>query len=271
MSSPATTQAAPGAANAPHDFEALVDELNRYLRLRTIPIGMKRFKRREEMEAIPRVRRPTEKMVFDQIVGQARLLGWTVGVTAEDFAGPQCARPIGLSPRSPDWLSGQHMVGVWYETGSDASAHQAAMDCAPAGQHEALVVSPLTAGRIPDPDICLIYGTPGQMIIFINGLQYSGYKKLEFTVVGESACADSWGKALRTGEPSLSIPCYAERRFGGVADDEMLMALPPHYLPKVLDGLAKLSRNGFRYPISPWGVQNSPSASLARSYPDRKA
>lgn len=265
MSEPAAKQASPA-----YDYAALVDGLNQYLKLRTIPIGMKRFKTRAEMEAIPKIRRPQEKMVFDQVVGQARLLGWTVGVTADDFAGPQCARPIGLAPRSADWLSGQHMVGVWYETPQDASAHQAAMDCVPE-VYEAVVVSPLAAGRLDPPDICLIYATPGQMIIFINGLQYTGYKKLDFTVVGESACADSWGKALKTDEPSLSIPCYAERRFGGVSDEEMLMAIPPRYLSKVLDGLAKLSRNGFRYPISPWGVQNSPAASLARSYPDRKA
>ena len=262
----------PARASSPesYDYAALVDGLNRHLKLRTIPIGMKRYKTRAEMEAIPKIRRPKDKMVMDQIVGQSRLLGWTIGVTAEDFATPQCGRPVGLMPRSGDWLSGQHMVGVWFETGPDAAAHQEAMDCAPHGEYEAVVCSPLAAGRLDPPDICLIYGTPGQMILFINGLQYSGYKKLEFTVVGESACADSWGKALATDEPSLSIPCWAERSFGGVADDELLMALPPRYLPKVLDGLAKLNRNGFRYPIASWGVQNSPTASLARSYPGRK-
>ena len=54
---------------------------------------------------------------------------------------------------------------------------------------------------------------------------------------------------LATGEPSLSIPCYAERRYGGVLEDELLMALPPRYLPKIIDGLAHLSANGLRYPI----------------------
>lgn len=68
---------------------------------------------------------------------------------------------------------------------------------------------------------------PGAMIYFVNGLQWSGYRRFAWSVVGESACADSWGRALRTGEPSLSIPCFAERRSGGVLDDEMLMALAP--------------------------------------------
>ena len=79
------------------------------------------------------------------------------------------------------------------------------------------------------------------MIIFINGLQWAGYKKFQWGVVGESACADSWGRALKTGEPSLSIPCYAERRYGGVLDEEMLMAIPPHFLPKTIEGMKRLA------------------------------
>ena len=63
------------------------------------------------------------------------------------------------------------------------------------------------------------------MMYFINGLQWSGYKSFDWGVVGESACADSWGRALEDARAvSLSIPCFAERRYGGVLDDEMLMA-----------------------------------------------
>lgn len=254
------------AENTGYDYPALLDDLNRYLRLRSIPIGMKRYKTREEMEAIPRIRRPSSKLTTDQVVAQARQLGWTVGITMDDLVGAQCGAVVGLHPRDKEWLSGERMNGRWYGTLADASAHQEAMNCASYGDYEALAVSPLLSGRLNPPDICLIYGTPGQMITFINGLQYTGYKKLTFSVVGESACADSWGRALSTGEPSLSLPCYAERRFGGVADDELLMATPPSYLPGVVEGLAALSRNGFRYPIPPWGIQADPSASMAGSY-----
>lgn len=258
------------AAPAAYDYRALVEGLNRYLKLRTIPIGMKRFRTVADMERVPRVRRPQSRHALDQIVGQARHLGWTIGLTGEDLAGAQCAAPVGLHPRSEDWLSGALMEDVWFKTREDSAAHQAAMDCAPYGEYEALVVSPLASGRLDPPDICLIFGTPGQMILFVNGLQWSGYRKYTFTCVGESACADSWGRALATGEPSLSLPCYAERRFGGVADEELLMALPPHYLPKVVEGLAALDKRGLRYPIPPYGIQSDPAPSLAMSYPGRK-
>ena len=64
------------------DYSALVADLNRLLRLRATPIGMKMFKTREEMEAIPRIRRPKDIHTTDQIVGQACRNGWTVGTVS---------------------------------------------------------------------------------------------------------------------------------------------------------------------------------------------
>ena len=249
-----------------HDWPGLVDGLNRLLRLRTTPIGMKLFTSKQEMEAIPRIRRPKDIHTTDQIVGQASRNGWTVGITAEDLVGAQCSTVIGLHPRSDEWLSGDRMAGVWFKDLAEAGAHQQAMDVVPFGEYVAMAVSPLASGRLDPPDIALIYATPAQMILFINGLQWTGYKKLEWGCVGESACADSWGRALATGEPSLSIPCFAERRYGGVMEDELLMALPPSFLPKIISGMDQLSRNGLRYPIAQYGVNNDVRAGMGVSY-----
>ena len=254
------------ASDLDFDGAKVVDDLNLLLRLRTTPIGMKLFATQEDMEAIPKIRRPKDIHTTDQIVGQASRNGWTVGITAEDLVGAQCSTVIGLHPRSEEWLSGDRMNGVWYGSPEDAAAHQKAMDVVPFGDFEAMAVSPLASGRLNPPDICLIYATPAQMIIFINGLQWTGYKKLEFSCVGESACADSWGRALSTGEPSLSLPCFAERRYGGVMEDELLMAIPPHFLPKVVQGLEALAKNGLRYPIANYGVNNDVRAGMGVSY-----
>jgi uncharacterized protein (DUF169 family) len=149
-------------------------ELERVLKLRAIPIGMKLFESVEAMAAIPKIRRPKSTLhTTDQIVAQAARLGWTVGITAEDL-------------------------------------------------------------------------------------------------VGESACADSWGRALATRKPSLSIPCFAERRYGGVLDDEMLMACPPEDLSRALEGMAAMAKNGLRYPFPQYGIQQDVRAGMAASYPDRK-
>ena len=107
------------------------------------------------------------------------------------------------------------------------------------------------------------------MMYFIIGMQYVGYKKFDWGVVGETACADSWGRALSKREPSLSIPCFAERRYGGVLDDEMLMAIPPDQLDKAIKGMEALSKNGLRYPFPQYGIQNDVREGMARSYPGR--
>lgn len=245
-------------------------KLEALLRLRAIPFGMKLFERSADMEAIPRIRRPKSVHTLDQVVAQAARLGWTVGITSEDLVGNQCRAVVGLGrAKDETWYSGKHMTGVWFSTLEDASKHQAAMHCVDDGQYEALAVAPLASGRLDPPDIALFYATPGAMMYFINGLQWAGYKRFDWSVVGESACADSWGRALKKREPSLSIPCFAERRYGGVLDDEMLMALPPEHLEKAIVGMEALAKNGFRYPFPQYGIQNDVRDGMAKSYPDR--
>ncbi len=252
-------------------MKELVAKLESLLRLRSIPFGMKLYETVAEMEAIPKIRRPKESVhTLDQIVAQAARLGWTVGIITDDLVGDQCRSVVGLGGQDEKWFSGQHMTGVWFATQVDASAHQKAMHVVPAGKYKALAVAPLASGRINPPDIALFYATPGAMMYFINGLQWSGYKRFDWSVVGESACADSWGRALRTREPSLSIPCFAERRYGGVLDDEMLMALPPGQLEKAIAGMEALAKNGFRYPFAQYGIQQDVRAGMAVSYPGRK-
>ena len=255
---------------ATRDWAALAAELEQLLRLRSLPFGMKLFEDRAAMEAIPRIRRPDAIHTLDQVVAQAARLGWTVGVTSADLVGAQCRAVVGLGEaKDAAWRSGGHMKGVWFSTLDDATAHQAAMHCVEDGRYEALAVSPLAAGRLDPPDIALFYATPGAMMYFINGLQWSGYRKFDWGVVGESACADSWGRALVRREPSLSIPCFAERRYGGVLDDEMLMALPPEQLDQAIAGMRALAKNGFRYPFPQYGIQQDVRAGMSVSYPSR--
>jgi len=252
------------------DLAKLSADLERLLKLRSAPFGMKLFERAAALDEIPRLRRPKHVHTLDQVVAQAARLGWTVGVTADNLVGAQCRAVVGLgNSKTPEWASGKATAGVWHGTLEDAGKRQAALNCVPDGQYEALVVSPLAAGRLDPPDIALFYATPGAMMYFINGMQYVGYKKFDWGVVGETACADSWGRALSKREPSLSIPCFAERRYGGVLDDEMLMAIPPDQLEKAINGMQSLAKNGFRYPFPQYGIQNDVRDGMAVSYPDR--
>ncbi|MCA9852767.1 MAG: DUF169 domain-containing protein, partial [Dehalococcoidia bacterium] len=135
-----------------YDWQTLLADLNALLRLKTTPIGMKLFEAVEEMEAIPRIRRPEAIHTTDQIVAQAARLGWTVGITSDDLVGAQCGAVIGLHPQDDKWLSGKNMAGVWFETIEESARHQAAMDVVPFGTYTAMAVSPLASGRLDPPD-----------------------------------------------------------------------------------------------------------------------
>src|SRR5678816_3883964 len=118
------------------DWSKLTADLERLLKLRNPPFAMKLFERAEDMEAIPRIRRPKAIHAFDQVVAQAARLGWTVGVTADNLVGAQCRAVVGLgAAKDAAWRSGKHMSGVWFSTPADAAAHQAAMHCVEDGQY----------------------------------------------------------------------------------------------------------------------------------------
>ena len=134
------------------DWSKLSADLERLLKLRSFVFGMKLYEDRAEMEAIPRIRRPKSVHTLDQVVGQAARLGWTIGITADDLVGAQCRAVVGLgNAKDAAWRSGKHMVGVWYSSDEDASAHQAAMECVPDGNYDALAIGPLASGRLDPP------------------------------------------------------------------------------------------------------------------------
>jgi len=251
---------------SPYPWPELVAELNRLLRLKATPIGIKLFKHRAELEQIPRLRRPPEGAIFNacQLIGQAVRLNYTIGFTKENLVSPQCQGVFGLCP-AEEMIQCRELTGVWYATDADTQKHQQAMYHLDQ-VYDAVVASPLVSGRLAEPDVCLIYATPQQVMLMVNALQYEQYEVLQASFVGESSCSDSWTRAMATGKPCVTIPCFGERRYGGVLDEEMAIAFPPRYIHKMLDGLNKLSRNGLRYPAAFYGVQHDAREGLAKSY-----
>ena len=87
------------------------------------------------------------------------------------------------------------------------------------------------------------------MMLLINALQFEDYEVMQFHCVGESSCSDAISRCYLDRKPSLTIPCYGERRYGHAQDDELVMAIPAELLDKAVRGLEALYRRGIRYPI----------------------
>src|SRR6201996_2187553 len=169
---------APTIAEAPPiDGKAiaeLAEQLNQLLRLRTFAIGMKLFEDLDAMADVPGLRRPPKGKTFStcQLVTQARMAGFTLGITTENIPEfSSCSSVIGLDAPGEIYTSGRKMEGVWFENREAAAAHQAQMPRVEP-KYAGLAISPLRTARLDPPDVCLFYGNPAQMILFINGLQW---------------------------------------------------------------------------------------------------
>lgn len=235
------------------EWRDISEQLEKALRLRSLPIGLKLLENAKELDKIKH-RKPDQNILFCQLLTQARTFGWTIGFTSEDLVDSICAHVVGLRAEAyePFLLA----VGeVWFKDKKTALQKYAPENfpCIP-HKFEAAVLSPLAAGRI-DPDLIILYGNPAQAMRFINGVQWENYEKMEISSCGESACSDSIGLSYTTGKPKVAIPCFGERRFGHVQDDELIMVLPSEYVDTLLRGLDALDKKGARYPISFWGAQ----------------
>ena len=129
----------------------------------------------------------------------------------------------------------------------------------------AVVVAPLPKEKI-EPEVILIFGNPAQMMMLMCGLQKEKYERFQFSFIGEGACADSLAECYVTGKPALAVPCYGERALGQVADDELLIALPPGEIERAVSGMQKLARVGFRYPVAFIGGQTDIGPMLVLGY-----
>lgn len=247
------------------DWEKPIRRLELLLRLKSFPVGMKLLEKKEELDTIPFLRRMDHKVTFCQMTNLVRNFDWTVGATREDFIYVSCPSILGFTDIPPLYKDGTFRSIVWVRTREDGKRYEAAVPRIPLGKFEAVALAPQVYNPF-EPDMILIYANPAQMMLLINALQFDDYEVMTFHCIGESSCADAIGRCYLTGKPSLTIPCYGERRYGHAQDDELVMALPPASLEKAHRNLETLYRKGIRYPISYAGAELDVTSGFPGAY-----
>ena len=251
--------------NTTRDWEQPIRRLERLMRLKSFPVAFKMLENKKALSDIPFVRRVKNKSTLCQMLNLVRNFDWTVGADLDDFMSVVCSSIIGLSG-TPDYMKdGTFRSIVWTKSRADAKKFEAAIPRLPVGKYEAVAMAPLVYNPF-DPDIILIYANPAQMILLINALQFEDYEVMQFFCVGESSCSDVIARCYRDNKPSMSIPCYGERRYGHAQDDELVMAIPVAMFDKALRGLEALYKRGIRYPISYAGAETDVNPAFPAAY-----
>ncbi len=248
------------------DWGKAVQEIERLIKLKTHPVAYKRLENADDLTQIPKVRRMDRFFTLCQLIALVRTRGFTIGVTAEDDLSPRCARIHGLAPMTEESVAEETipLSTTWFANAEEAGKQLAAYPRIPPGK--AIILAPLGSGKF-EPDVVLIYGTPGQLVLMLNGLQWKDYERFQFFFVGEGSCADSLAQCYSSRKPSLAIPCFGEKRFGEVLDEEIVLALPPAMIEKAIEGMQKLAALGIRYPIPVYGAECDPLPALSRTDP----
>jgi uncharacterized protein (DUF169 family) len=245
-------------------WNKIIRKIEGLLRLKTFPVGIKFLATEEELKSNKWVRKLDQPMMFCQLISLVRTFDWTVGATAGSIS-PMCSSIMGLSQTPPEIEDGTFRSLVWCKTKEDGKKFESSVPRIPLGKHKAILMAPLVYDPF-EPDMALIYANPAQMMLLINALQFECYERMQFYCVGESSCSDAIAQHYLTGKPSMTIPCYGERRYGHAQDDELVIALSPAQLEKIAVNLEELYKRGVRYPISYCGAQLSAMANLPDSY-----
>ena len=240
-------------------------ELEDALRLKTKIIAYRKLGKASELEAITDIQRIDHYFSFCQVPFLVRVNGWTLGITKDDKVNLRCARLFGLKPATEESMNEEATMlsTTWFRSPEEALIQQKNSYRIPVG--EAIVLAPLTKEKF-EPDTLLIYGNPAQIMMIMCSLQKDKYERFSFSFIGEGSCSDALAQCYVTGKLAVSIPCYGERAQGCVADDEIVVALPPADLERVITVLQNLSKVGFNYPISVVGPVLDPTPVLTAIY-----
>ena len=250
---------------AKRDWGKIVRRMEQLMRLKSFPVAFKMLENREDLSKIPFMRRPGHKITLCQMITLVRNFDWTVGIDLDDFMNPTCPSILGLTEVPGVNLDGTFRSIVWVKTREDGRKYEQSIPRLPLGKYEAVAMAPL-AYKPFEPDIVLIYANPAQMMLLINSLQFEEYEVMQFFCVGESSCSDAIARCYLTGKPSLTIPCYGERRYGHAQDEDLVMAVPADMMEKALRGMETLYRRGIRYPISFAGAEQDLTDAFPLSY-----
>jgi uncharacterized protein (DUF169 family) len=253
------------------DLKEIAEAMENLLRLRTFPLGLKWLEKKEDLERFPKLKKLEHRLSFCQFCSVARSYGFSFGVTIDELAMPGCMWMLGLMPPPKEALNGSASEGIWMKDKPDAARYMQGLPRVPVGKYEAVVVSPLGAGKLDVPDLVYLFMNTAQMNLLLNALQWEDYERMRFFFSGEESCGDAIAECFNTGKPSMTVPCLGERRYGNVESDELEIAMTPDGFRKAMRGLEALRKSGTaRYPINYFGPMADPIPEVTKYFPNIK-
>ncbi len=230
------------------NYERIDNQLNKYLRLATFPIGVKLLENSEDLNDVKYLKKPEHKIALCQIFSYARYYGWTMGCTKEDNLCPLAEISVGFEKSNKLFEEGAFFIGRYNETKKAAKKTTSTMPKLTYGQYSAIVAGALS--RIDfKPDLILIWGNSSQIMRLIQGYLWKRGGRISMSTFCDGVCADTISNAMLTGELQVAFPCLGDRRFGLAMDSDLIASIPFGIVEEIIEGMEKTHKAGTRYPI----------------------
>lgn len=230
------------------NYEKLDNQLNKYLRLATFPVGVKLLENLDDLNNIKFLKKPEHKLALCQIFSYARFYGWTMGCIKGDNLCPLAEISIGFEESHKLFEEGAFFIGRYNETKEAAKKTTATMPKIPYGQYSAIVTGALN--RIDfKPDLILIWGNSAQIMRLIQGYLWKRGGRVSMSTFCDGVCADTISNAILTGNLQIAFPYLGDRRFGMAMDTDLIASIPFGIIDEIIEGMEKTHKAGTRYPI----------------------
>jgi uncharacterized protein (DUF169 family) len=242
------------------NFNEANDILLKYLRVKTHPLSVKYINSSAEIpEGIMRPGTMGVKMALCQINTIARRWNMALAVTPEEV---NCAAALlafgwgnlGELDREEELVN--FMVSAGYIMDIDKARLSLKTQAFFNGENKfdskGLIVAPIDAGIIAEPDVILIYGNPAQIARLVQSMIYVEGGVIESRAHLGLSCIGEMIEPVVSGKATYVIPGRGERQLGMASDDEMAFALPTSKFQDLLTGLKETDEKGTRYPIQPY-------------------
>lgn len=235
--------------NSENSYQEYGKELEKRLRLKTLPLAVKLIKTKKEIPGT--AQRPLEDyghhLSLCQSYQKSRREGTTIAMLKEDN---WCFEPVvgyGLAEPPEYFMEGHNRFPQDVES-LEAGRHYAEeFPKLETGKYIGVVSAPLKAANFT-PDLTMIYCDSEQLSLLLLGREYKHGYNLNCSLSSHAACVYAVVPVIQRGKCQVAIPCRGDRYSAMAEDDEMIFAVPRDKMKDLMTGLRHIKETGSEIP-----------------------
>ena len=223
------------------DWKAGSAELQRLLKLRTYPIGVKLCRSAEELS---QGTMPGTQVSVCQMIKGAAHAGWQLACPATAMGCFTAQMVLGF--RAPSEKDTAHHIKQFVEEEWVAEQMVANKPKMAVGELAGLLTGPLGAF---EPDVVVFVLDSLQAMALIEARAHVRGENVAFSNgISSAVCSYGVVAPYQTGQVNLAVPCVGARRYGAFQDHELIFSVPQPLVQETLEQALTMERNK-KWPI----------------------